>query len=250
MDSAQSVLIENRSPERPLLNLESIAAILWECAWNAFIRAFLIQILATVAIDILSDVFREMTPSLPPIGLKLKAENNPGLFSHVLRPFVARNEFWIIFALLFTATSAARFVPHLRVPKHRRLAAVVVRLNRRIFGHWFKLFVLNAFAAWVSTIIIIAVQQFSWMQIAWNVLSSVVQPLFEGMASILPGGGSLNHWLEWYSQNQAKFLFWLLYSAAICDDLGLPNYKSLLRLSGQRLKRYYRVRWGATTLKA
>ncbi|HWW01402.1 MAG TPA: hypothetical protein VNZ64_17025 [Candidatus Acidoferrum sp.] len=30
-------------------------------------------------------------------------------------------------------------------------------------------------------------------------------------------------------QNQFKFTFWFFYTAAICDDLGLPNFKTLGR---------------------
>jgi hypothetical protein len=63
------------------------------------------------------------------------------------------------------------------------------------------------------------------------------------MASAGPGAGSVGRWYWWYGQNQAKFLFWLLYSAAICDDLGLPNYKTLIRWGGRRLRIYVRKRW-------
>jgi hypothetical protein len=36
-------------------------------------------------------------------------------------------------------------------------------------------------------------------------------------------------WWSWYDQNQLKFNFWLIYLAAVCDDFGIPNLKSLVR---------------------
>ena len=50
----------------------------------------------------------------------------------------------------------------------------------------------------------------------------------------IPGSNSLANLANWYGDNQFKFMFWLFYSAAICDDLGLPNYKALARFLWQR----------------
>jgi hypothetical protein len=44
----------------------------------------------------------------------------------------------------------------------------------------------------------------------------------------------VERWSTWYGVNQTKFAFWLLYSAALCDDLGLPNYKTLARRAWNR----------------
>jgi hypothetical protein len=65
-------------------------------------------------------------------------------------------------------------------------------------------------------------------------------------AAIRLAGGSLpdlvERWFSWYGANQAKFAFWLLYSAALCDDLGLPNYKTLARRPWNRFSKEFQRR--------
>src|SRR5579859_7935577 len=245
MDSARRV-----PPDRPVqpqahLNLDTVVAIVWESIWNALIRAFLIQILGSIAIGLLGDAFREMAPSLPSLGLKPDGQARSSPLMPGISSFVAQNHFWILFALLFVAITATRFARYSWNPKHRNLVALLLRTNRRIFRHWFGLFVINAFGAWISAVVIMALQRFSWTQIIWSWLGSAIQPLFHMLSAIIPGAGGFERWFSWYNQNQTKFLFWLLYSAAICDDLGLPNYKTLLRWSGRRIKRCFREHWQA-----
>jgi hypothetical protein len=243
MESAQTLPAEKKNEVPPVLSQDAVSTILWDCAWEALTRAFLIQVLGSVAISLLGDVFREMTPSAPPIGVKPEADVRSWSVSHGLRAFVSHNHFWILFSVVFLAIAASRFAPHLRDPEHRKFAALVLRINRRITCNWFSLFVLNAFTAWISTIVFVAVQHFSWTQVLWSWISAVIHPLFQSLANAVPGAGSVGRWYAWYGQNQAKFLFWLLYSAAICDDLGLPNYKTLIRWGARRLRVYVRKRW-------
>jgi len=68
---------------------------------------------------------------------------------------------------------------------------------------------------------------------AINFLMGMVQPVLEQTVQWIFGDSimtQINAWISWYGQNQAKFTFWVLYLAAIADDMGLPNYKTLVRL--------------------
>jgi hypothetical protein len=156
---------------------------------------------------------------------------------------VSQNSFWIIFAVLYVVIAATQFARFLNDPAHRRFAARLLLINRRVSGHWFRLLVLNAFAAWLTAMVLVVIQKFSWTQILWNLIGGLVQPVVHAIASVVPGSGLLGRWYSWYGQNQGKFLFWLFYSAAICDDVGLPNYKTLLRWGVRRLKCYAAARY-------
>jgi hypothetical protein len=246
MASAQRLPAEKASERRLPLTFDAAKKILWESAWSALFRAFLIQVLGSIAVSMLGEVFTEMTPSLPPgLTQKPEAERLPSPSLQGIKAFMVENNFWVIFGIVYFAIAATSFARYLRNPEHRRLAAGLLRVHRRLSCHWFRVFVLNGFMAWISAMILMALQGFSWTQIVWTVLGGVLQPLVHALARWIPGAGSLESWYSWYGQNQAKFLFWLFYSAAICDDLGLPNYKTLLRWGGRRLRSYFRTRWGS-----
>ena len=242
MDTAQRLPVDETAELQPLLSRDTVGTILWESAWNALCRAFLIQILGCIVVGFISNVFSEMSPSAPP-GFShhdLAEQSSPAW--HAVGTFVTENQFWVIFAVLFLIITATRFAHYLRKAEHREIAARFLLINRGISGDWFSLFVINGFTAWIYAMIILVVQQFSWTQILWSALGDVVQPVFQMLARLLPGAGTLGQWFSWYGENQPKFLFWLLYSAAICDDLGLPNYKALGRWGRRRLKGYFRSR--------
>jgi len=225
------------------LTSDNVRTILWESVWNALIRAFVIQILAEIAISILGDIFREMLPSAPPLGsVKPEASGSllPGM--HWLGTFVSRNEFWIIFAVVLAFNLVVRFAGYLEHDQHRRAAAALLRIQRQISVRWFRLLVINAFTAWISAAIFIFLQQFSWMQLALSLIGAAMQPAFHFLSGIVPGSGYVGRWASWYGANQEKFCFWLFYSAGICDDLGLPNYKALIRWGARRFKQYVRAK--------
>jgi hypothetical protein len=242
MDSAERLPVDERPKLQPLLSADTVVTILWEGAWSAAFRAFIVQIFGSIAVGFLSEVFHEMSPSAPP-GFAHHGQAVPS--SHVwhgVRTLIAENQFWMVFAGIFVITIASRFAHYSRKPKHRRIAAWFLLINRRISCHWFHLFIINAFTAWIYAMIIVLVQQFSWTKILWSIISEVFHPVFLMVARLIPGAGILGRWFSWYGENQSKFLFWLLYSAAICDDLGLPNYKALSRWAWQRLKGHFRLR--------
>jgi hypothetical protein len=244
MANAPKPVVGDASVLRPVLNGDTAATILWESAWKALIRAFFVQMFGSIVVGFISNVFSEMSPSAPPgFSHHLAAPSSP--IWHGLGTFIRQNAFWMIFAVLFILITGARFARFLPKSEHRRLAAQFIRINRRISNQWFSLFVVNGFTAWISTMVIMFTQQFSWARILWSAIGNVVEPFFQTLAKFLPGAGTVGQWFSWYGDNQPKFLFWLLYSAAICDDLGLPNYKALIRWGWQRLKRYFQSRWGA-----
>jgi hypothetical protein len=100
--------------------------------------------------------------------------------------------------------------------------------------------VVNAFAAFIGVMILQFVQQFSITHIFCKALVDILQPAVQWAVSLVPGGHSFEgfkSWAAWYNANSFKFTFWVLYTAAICDDLGLPNYKRLGKLCWQRARK-------------
>ena len=62
---------------------------------------------------------------------------------------------------------------------------------------------------------------------------------FQNLAESLLGkgsAGSFHDWASWYGDNQYRFTFWFLYLAAIGDDLGIPNFKTLGRWLGRKVR--------------
>jgi hypothetical protein len=71
-------------------------------------------------------------------------------------------------------------------------------------------------------------------------VSNLLSPAIHSITDALPGSGvihGITSLFSWYGENQFKFTFWLLFSAGICDDLGLPNYKTLSRWIWRKLRR-------------
>jgi hypothetical protein len=147
--------------------------ILWVSAKEALFMAFLVSILGSIAISILSGICGGMTPSLPP-GL----EGHPALTSvpahwwHASQNAIHRHAFAILFLVLFVVKAALRMAHYSSNPLQRKAAARMLWATHRISRDWFSFLIKNA--------------------------------------------------------------FWLLYSAGLCDDLGLPNYKTLARRAGKR----------------
>ena len=202
--------------------------------------AFLVCILGSIAIGMLSGICGQMTPSPPP-GWDGHPEltGAPTQWWHASRDAIHRHSFAVLFVALFLAKSALRLAHYATEPRLRSIAAVVLRVTRRFSEHWFSLLVKNAFAAFIGVVVIQFVQQFSPTNWIWNAVMGVVGQIVGGAARLVGAGlpELVQRWLSWFGDNQTKFSFWLLYSAAICDDLGLPNYKTLARLAWKRVRR-------------
>jgi hypothetical protein len=210
------------------------ASILWDCAWEALILAFLVQVFGGVAVGLAGSVWRRMTPSLPP-GLASEPGVKPGASPAL--SLSSRERLGLIFGVLFVGMAAGRLMRYSRNQERRNAAAGLTRITRRVATEWFRLVVVNAIIASVMVYVLQFTSRFTWMKGLWHLLGGLVQPLIQAVAGFLPDGplGAIKGWVNWFNANQLKFSFWLLYSAAICDDLGLPNYKALGRFLWRRL---------------
>jgi hypothetical protein len=231
MNGAVTSSSSKRADRLEPLTFGKATNILWECAWSALILAFLVQIFGTLAVGLVSGVWSEMTPSLPP-GLAGRPDPE-ALWDF---RFFHQHQFALIFAMLFIAKAAGRFVRYSRNEHHRNAAAWMKRASRGISGQWFSLVVINAFVALGAVLMVQLAQKFSFTHWLWHFLASLFDPVISAIASVFPSRfvGAVKSLAGWYDANHFKFIFWLFYSAAICDDLGLPNYKTLGRFLWRR----------------
>jgi hypothetical protein len=214
-----------------------VGEILWVSAKEALFMAFLVSILGSIAIGILSGICGTMTPSLPP-GL----EGHPALTSapahwwRASQNAIHRHAFEILFLALFVVKSALRLAHYSSDPRQRKAAARTLWATRRISRDWFSLLIKNAFAAFVGVLVLQFVQNFSLTHWLWEAVRNAFYPVVEAAVWLVGGSlpGLVERWFSWYGANQTKFVFWLLYSAALCDDLGLPNYKTLAQRAWKR----------------
>lgn len=207
-----------------------------ESAGEALVLAFLVLLLGGVAVEMVGDLWRNMTPSLPPVMAgKQVLETEPSPVWNACGAWLHRHRFALIFGLLFAAKSAARLFKHSGNESHRQAAATASRILHRVSEEWFGLVVINAFTASWLTMVLQWSQAFSWTQLVWHSLAASIRPAIHALAGVVPGANLLGTLFAWYQTNQVKFTFWLLYSAAICDDLGLPNYKCLWRWMRRRV---------------
>lgn len=176
-----------------------------------------------------------MIPSMPPgMEQKPRLEAQPGAWDF---SWFQQHRFALLFAAFFLVESVTRLARHGGSERQRKAAAVVRRLQRRVSAEWFTVLIVNAFTAFVAVLVIQITQQFTWTALVWGIISGAVQSLAQMVASALPGGGLLRQlgaFFNWYQENQFKFLFRFLYAAGICDDLGLPNFKTLGRYLWRR----------------
>jgi hypothetical protein len=211
------------------LTAERVGEILIECAGEAVLLAFMVPLLGGWAVDLVGDILRDMTPSLPAHAHRQLLEAEPSPAWNAAGAWLREHRFAILFALFFVAKSATRLLKHSSNEKHRNAAALTSRILRAFSKDWFSLVVVNAFTAFWLTMVVQWTQGFSWKHFVWQFLADQSSPAVHSLAKIVPGSGLLDALIAWYQHNQVKFTFWLLYSGAICDDLGLPNYKSLWR---------------------
>jgi len=225
---------KKRSRKPAKLTPSGVTDILWESAWEALVLGFLVVIFGSLVFGFVSSVWRDMTPSLPP-GLasepKLEAEGSPLDFS-----FLREHKNALIFLVLFCGITAGRLLKYSRNEDHRRAAAWAKRVFKRISDQWLGLIVLNAFVTVIAVSIIQFTQQFTLTAFLWDICGDLVTALLRNVASLFSTDAVqyVENLVGWYKINQPRFLFWLLYTAAICDDLGLPNYKTLGRFLWRR----------------
>lgn len=180
-----------------------------------------------------------MTPSLPPglASAPVAEAQPPSPAWQGLRHLFQHHSYAIIFAIVFLIRCTTR-LRHYSGDETEEDAAVQARLLfRRLTRRWIRLVVVNAFVAFGGAIALQFMQQFSLTSFVCQFLGDLFHPVIHTIAQLVPGSGTIGRLASWYGENQLKFSFWLLYSAAICDDLGVPNYKTLARLLWQRALR-------------
>jgi hypothetical protein len=162
---------------------------------------------------------------------KLEAESSPLDFS-----FFREHRYALIFLVLFCGITAGRLLKYSPNEDQRRAAAWSKRAFRRMSDQWFGLIVVNAFVTVIAVMIIKFTQQFTLTAFLWHIVGDLVTALIRNVANLFSTEAVqyVENFVAWCKANQPRFLFWLLYTAAICDDLGLPNYKTLGRFVWRR----------------
>jgi hypothetical protein len=199
--------------------------------------------MGSIAVGLIGAIFKEMAPSVPPF---LTAHSSPGATSNssVLQrswPSVHEHEFLIVFVAFFALCARTRLASAgLGVAGQREITETRLRkLGTQVSKDWFQLFVGNAFGALVSAIVIYFVESFTGGFLLKLLLAAVI-PALKAIAIAIFGSAVVSFvggLFDWYGDNQLRFNFWLLYIAAVCDDLGLPNLKTLTRFLWSRWRR-------------
>ena len=219
------------SPPPEILTADRVIGILWESAVESFVRAILVIVFGSLAIGAASEIWGEMAPSRPPgFAAKPAAEATPAVAHSDWEGQFGQHRFVIVFSLMFVLTAWFRLF---RPRAGNELSGVerhVTRITRHVSENWFRLIVGNAFGALISAIVLIWIQRFTIPNLLFRwALESVMSGL-QSLTETLFGVSQSNTiaaWLHWYGDNQLRFAFWFFYVSAICDDLGIPNFKTL-----------------------
>jgi hypothetical protein len=224
------------------VKVEGIGSLLWGCALEAAAKTILILVLGSVAIGLVGGLLNKMTPSTPPaIGGKAF----PG--TERLIPITStfqKHRVATVFVLIFSLTTWAR----LKRDSGQTKQSAAQEISRRFSGNWFGVIVGNAFAALGIALAVYWLEQASFSRWVYGWFLGMVLPGVQTVGNYLLGKArvdTIGDCFTWYAQNQLKLNFWIIYLAAICDDLGIPNFKSLARWLWRRL----RTRWTAPQLK-
>jgi hypothetical protein len=236
MDAVQTTPTR-KGPQKPaFFDLGKHVERLVECAGEAFVLAILVQIVGSIVVEMVGGLWREMTPTLPPgLAGQPLAESasswvpNLGFFHQHRLALI----FWGIFIIKIVGALAGGS----RSEQPRRAAAWLTKIYQEVSERWFGLVVVNAFLAFIGAWLTQVAQQFSMTSWFWYLLAACLKPAIEAVAGLFNSTGpfrTASDLAAWFTANQVRFTFWLLYWGAIADDLGLPNFKTLGRLIWRR----------------
>jgi hypothetical protein len=197
--------------------------------------------MGSIALGLMGAILKEMTPSAPPfLAGHFSSQPNSHSSSVLHRSWasIRHNEFLIVFAVFFVLCARAQLASEgVGIAGQTQLTETrFQKLSTQVSKDWFRLFVGNAFGALVSAIVIYFVESFTGGFLLKLLLAAVI-PGLKTIAVFVFGSAVINFvggLLDWYGGNQLRFNFWLLYIAAVCDDLGLPNLKTLARFLWSR----------------
>lgn len=218
---------------------EDIAALAKQSARQALLASLVLILLGHIAFEIVGGLARDMTPSLPSFLTSTPpVEAGPAPAWRAWWATIEAHQFPILFAVIFTGCLGTRLAMQSGRNEPRMAAGWVRRVAGKLSERWFGMIVGNAFGAFITASVLEVVQQFSISKMIGHWVWGICQPLVVGLTALFLGAhqvDTLRGWFAWYDANQMKFTFWLLYGAAICDDLGLPNLKTL----GRRIWRWF-----------
>jgi len=217
---------------------------IWESAIDALVKTILIVVMGNVALGILGGIFNAMTPSWPPFlnrtsGGHADSNSSP---MHSWRLAAHEHQFAIVYVILFALGLRTRLAAVF--PGATGETAMTETRFQKMGVHfsenWFRLIVGNAFGALISAIVIYFVETFTGTSFLIKLLLAAILPAVKAVGTFILGNRIVNFIggvFDWYGDNQLRFNFWILYVAAICDDLGLPNLKTLARFLWSRWRR-------------
>jgi hypothetical protein len=227
------------SSPREILSLDRVISIIWESAVQSFIRAILVVVFGSIAISMASGIWEEMAPSRPPgFGHQPEAEATTSGPRPAWGTWFSEHRFLIIFGLIFVLTLWFRLIGRKQDAEESRAEFHLGKITHHLSENWFGLIVGNAFGALISAIVLVWVQRFTFASLVFHWLLESMLASLQNLAQHLVGTGrayTVQAWFSWYGDNQLRFTFWFFYLSAICDDLGIPNFKTLGRRLGRKL---------------
>ena len=233
----------NRTPKdlevaRP--DAATIGQALWSSAIDALVKTFLVVVMGNVALGILGGIFSAMTPSSPPFIPKTSGSHtNPDAsLMHTWWSAAHEHQFAIVYVILFALGVRTRLFP--ATGEAATTETRFQKISDHFSQNWFRLIVGNAFGALISAIVIYFVETFTGTRFLVNLLLAAIVPGIKAVGTFIFGTSIVNFvggMFDWYGDNQLRFNFWILYVGAVCDDLGIPNLKTLARFLWSRWRR-------------
>jgi len=220
------------------LTLDRLPSILWATAVDAFVKTLLVLVLGQVTISVVGGIWHDMTPTMPPgIGFETHGEKGSASVWKPLETSLKHKGPYFLCAVFFVLLGWQRLAG--AGEREGEPATRTKKILKRVSEDWFGLIVWNGFGALISAMILVWVPQFSYAQWIWHWVLGAIGPVLQNGQEHLLGverADAVRAWFGWYGENQFKFNFWLLYVAAICDDLGIPNLKTLARWLWRRVR--------------
>jgi hypothetical protein len=220
---------KSESNPPPATRPNAIAVII-SSATEALGSAFMLWILGGIAISIAGSFASGMLPSPPPgFGGKPAAEDNDSGDFEAFGGGFEGSAFGLFFAIFFAHSLWVGFRGGTLAPG-RRLGRILTNLRE----NWFGLVVGNAISAWVAVLVLGIMQNFTfslWRLLGHAVLG-IILPVVGAIARFFFGAASVatvGDWLSWYDANEMNLTFWVIYLGGALDDLGVPNFKTLVR---------------------
>jgi hypothetical protein len=221
-----------------------------ECAVESFVEALMALIWGNIVFDLIGGLLGDMIPSAPP-GMSdapVKGKHHGQHGSSGASWFgVKEHQLWILFAVFFILNLRARLSGPVVIGEKKETRWH--RAARRLREEGFSLLFANAFGALVAAWAASWAVNFSWLQLCIHWAFDTIAPVLDQLSKHVFGdtqNGAVHDWWSWWGHNQFKFSFWLFYITAICDDLGIPNFKTLTRFFWRRVRR----RWAGPVAAA